>query len=356
MNARHLLLEPPFSLKDEEKQPRLLRELCGLTGHHLNACEGYRRIVSAMGLVHENFSSLEDLPFLPVSLFKRLILRSVPEESVVRELNSSGTSRDIPSRIFLDRETALNQAKALVNIVTPLLGSRRRPMLIIDSREQILGPLRNSARAAGVLGFSTFGREHRYLLDERGEVNWSGFEQFYERFSEEEVFIMGFTFMVWRHFVKEAIKRGSAYHFKNAVLLHGGGWKKLEEESVSAAQFSASLSQYFGISCVRNYYGMVEQVGSIFIECSSGYLHAPSYAEIIVRDPRSLEPLPMGERGLIQCFSILPRSYPGHSILTEDLGTVLGVDTCSCGMCGTYFQVHGRLQAAPRRGCSDVYF
>jgi hypothetical protein len=39
---------------------------------------------------------------------------------------------------------------------------------------------------------------------------------------------------------------------------------------------------------------MVEQVGSIFFECEAGYLHAPGFADLIVRDPITLKPSGMG--------------------------------------------------------------
>ena len=45
----------------------------------------------------------------------------------------------------------------------------------------------------------------------------------------------------------------------------------------------------------------------------------------------------------------------GHSILTEDLGTICGIDDCKCGRKGKYFKVHGRIKSAEIRGCSDTY-
>jgi hypothetical protein len=54
-------------------------------------------------------------------------------------------------------------------------------------------------------------------------------------------------------------------------------------------------------------------------------------------------------------LSLIPKSYPGHSILTEDLGTIYGVDNCQCGRKGKYFKVHGRIKSAEIRGCSDTY-
>ena len=100
---------------------------------------------------------------------------------------------------------------------------------------------------------------------------------------------------------------------------------------------------------------MVEQIGTVFIESEigDGSLTCPSFADVIIRDPITLEPLPNGETGLIQTLSTLPVSYPGHSILTEDLGVIEGVDDQN--RLGKRFRVLGRLPKAEVRGCSDTF-
>ena len=100
---------------------------------------------------------------------------------------------------------------------------------------------------------------------------------------------------------------------------------------------------------------MVEQVGSIFVECEAGRLHAPSFADVIIRRPQDWSVADQGEEGLIQVLSCLPQSYPGHSLLTEDLGTLIGTDDCPCGRHGRTFSVSGRLPKAEVRGCSDTF-
>ena len=91
------------------------------------------------------------------------------------------------------------------------------------------------------------------------------------------------------------------------------------------------------------------------MECDAGHLHAPAWSEILIRDPMTFAPLGKGEPGLVQLFSVIPQSYPGHSILSEDVGEILGVDDCSCGRKGTRFRILGRLEQAEVRGCSDSY-
>ena len=63
----------------------------------------------------------------------------------------------------------------------------------------------------------------------------------------------------------------------------------------------------------------------------------------------------MGEEGILELVSLLPHSYLGHIILSEDVGVILGEDDCPCGRKGKYFSINGRIQNAEIRGCSDTY-
>jgi hypothetical protein len=79
------------------------------------------------------------------------------------------------------------------------------------------------------------------------------------------------------------------------------------------------------------------------------------YADVLVRRPGTWQVADVGESGVLQLLSTLPRSYPGHSILTEDRAQLLGEDNCSCGLPGKYFRILGRLPQAEARGCSDTF-
>jgi hypothetical protein len=227
-------------------------------------------------------------------------------------------------------------------------------MLIVDNPGLLKSGAAFSARAAGVLGFSQFGRDHTYLLTEDMHVAWSAAEAFLEKHRGETVLIFGFTSIVWQSLAQQAANDGRRLDLGDSILIHGGGWKKLVDQQVSNDVFRATLRAHFGIKQIYNYYGMVEQTGSIFMECSEGVFHAPSYADVLVRDPATLDVVPNGAEGLLQLMSNIPHSYPGHILLSEDLGTILGEDDCACGRKGRYFRVHGRLPQAELRGCSDT--
>jgi hypothetical protein len=346
----------PYSEDAPSKRTRLLAELNDLTAFHAEQCLPYRRILQAAFSGQTRFDRLSDLPALPVRLFKEIDLVSRQREDIVKVLTSSGTSGQRPSRIFLDKETASDQARALVRIVRSYLGSKRLPMLILDHPGVIKERDAFSARGAGIIGFSQFGYDHTYALQTGSLVaDWAAIEGFLEKHRDERILLFGFTFILWQHLVRTAESEGRRLDPTDSVLIHGGGWKKLEEAKVSNEEFKRRVRESLGCESIYNYYGMVEQTGSIYMECEAGFFHCPDYSEILIRDPRSLEAQEPGRPGLIESLSTIPRSYPGHVLLTEDLGTVHGVDTCSCSRQGTYFSVAGRLPNAELRGCSDTH-
>ncbi len=344
----------PFGQPAAEKDEMLCRHLNRLTQHHRHHCAGYRAILDAIGGGSSPAPTLDAVPYLPATLFKVAPLQSVPDADVAQVLTSSGTSGQAVSRIALDRPTAADLSRALVAVVKPFIGPKRLPMIIVDARDAVGTGGAASARAAAIRGFSAFGRDHLYLLGPDLAPDWDALDAFLERHRGATKLVFGFTFVVWQHLYQAALAAGRRIDLGPGTLIHGGGWKRLADLAVSNAEFRSRLTETFDLTAIHNYYGMVEQVGAIFMECEAGRLHAPVFSDILVRDPVTLRPLGPGEQGLIQVMSLLPRSYPGHCLLTEDLGAVAGTDDCPCGRPGRTFRVDGRLPAAELRGCSDT--
>lgn len=349
----------PYSLNKTEKEVLLTQRLTELTEFHKNNCKEYKNILKAIDYKKERISSFKQLPYLPVRLFKEMSLKSVPQEEVVKTMTSSGTSGQKVSKIFLNRDTSSNQQKTMVKIVSEFTGSSRMPMIIIDCPSVIKDRNMFSARGAGILGFSIFGAKKIYALNDDMQLNLSGLKDFINENKGKKILLFGFTFMVWQHFYKELLRlkneSGETIDLSNAVLIHGGGWKKLISEAVSPQEFHNCLNEVCGIEKIHDYYGMVEQTGCIYMQCECGHLHASIFSDVIIRRPKDFSEAAIGERGIIQVVSTIPESYPGHSLLTEDEGRILGEDDCPCGRKGKYFEIFGRLKNAEIRGCSDTY-
>lgn len=336
----------PFAADQAEKDAFFRKELKILTDYHRKSCAAYDDICNGLG---------EDGPYIPVALFKDLALASVPEEEVVRQVTSSGTTGQQVSRIFLDAPTAELQRWALASITGDFIGSKRMPMLIIDSPDVLRDRSKFTARGAGILGFSMMSSKRFYALDEEMKPDWESIAAFQEAAKAGPSFAFGFTFMIWAYFIGALKKEGRSLDLSDCYLIHGGGWKKLQDQKVSDEEFRRALRELCGIERVSDYYGMAEQTGSIFMQCDEGHLHASIYSDIEILDPEDFSPCEPGQWGLIALQSWIPGSYPGHRLLTEDRGRILGVDDCPCGRKGKYFEISGRISKAEIRGCSDTF-
>lgn len=328
-------------------------EMNRLTAHHKAHCHLYANYVQTV-FGERDATSLAAVPYLPVRAFKTFELKSIPDAEVFKVMTSSGTTGEV-SRIYLDRETARLQSRKLVEVFSRTFSRSRFPMLVVDAESTVSDRRQFSARTAAINGFSLFSRGRDFALDDRLEVDIDRVQTFAEANRGGRIFMFGFTFVVWQNFVQGLKRRGVRLDLSNAFLLHGGGWKKVADQNISNERFMAEIREWTGCTDVRNYYGMVEQTGTLFMECPNGNLHAALGSDALVRDPTTFAALPHGAVGLIQVFSAIQKSYPGHSLLTEDVGITLDGATCGCGHTGSIVKIHGRLKMAEVRGCSDAH-
>ncbi len=330
----------------------VLRELVAL---HTQNSVHFRNVTARLFPGALDAASLEELPYLPSEMFKTNALKSIEDGDVFKILKSSGTTGQARSHIYLDRETARSQTKALSSIFAAAFGPKRMPMLSLDNPGQLQNRASFSARGAGILGFSMFAHKRVFALNDDMSVNIEAVKAFLSADAPRK-FIFGFTAIIWQEFLQKIDGFSPAACVGEAHLLHGGGWKKLAAQNISAQAFREAVTAKLPcVKTVRDYYGMVEQTGSIYMGCDAGFLHTNAHNDILCRDPDTLEIAPPGTSGVMQVLSVLPTSYPGFSILTEDLGTVHGDGGCPCGQPGKYFSIHGRLEQAEIRGCSDTY-
>ncbi len=355
-----LISEDPYSREDAQKCGNLLP----IIKEQLKSARQNNRQIDAFfakqNIDIDAMSRLEDVPFIPVQMFKSFDLRTCPEQAISKVLQSSGTTGGTPSRIPLDKATTMNQIKALKTILADYLGKNRKIFLVID-HEGINSPaMAFSARTAGVRGLSIYAKKTFYLLREKDGklvLNLPVIQDVIENYSQDEVYAFGFTYIIWTMFFHQIQKENIQFSFKGFTLFHGGGWKKMQDLAVSKEQFSESIARVFGAlpETILDFYGMAEQTGIIFVDCSEGNKHVPGFSQVIIRDPFTLQPCPPGRSGLIEVMSILADSYYDQAVLTEDLGMLVGVDDCPCGRKGRYFRFVSRVEKAEARGCGDTF-
>lgn len=319
---------------------------------------GYGNYVTHWPIPLSQAESIADLPYLPVSMFKREVpLSLVPPDRVLRTLMSSATTGQSPSRITLDRPTAQRMNRGAVAILRDYIGSERRPYLVVDSASTNASAADLGARAAAIRALSSFATSITYALQgDALSVDQETISAFSQNNSDTPVIIYGFTSILWANLVRPLQMSGRRLNLREAVVLHSGGWKKLQAEAVGKEEFNVALAEVLGCQQDRiiDYYGMVENLGIVYPDCSAGNKHAPAFGSVIVRDPLTLQPLSAGATGLVQVGSVLPTSFPGHLLLTDDLATVVVDDGCACGRPGIAFRFMGRVPKAEIRGCGNI--
>lgn len=350
-----ILSMEPYSLKKNDKEIFLTKILKELTIYHYQNSEEYRKIMDSLNFSVEGIESYYDIPALPVRLFKEYDLRSMKQEEIKKTMMSSGTTGQAVSKIYVDKLTSANQTKVLTKIVSSYIGKRRLPMIILDTSALLHNRSAFTARGAGILGFSMFGRERFYALNEDMQLDIKGMKQFLKKHEGEEILLFGFTFMIWKYFCAELKEQNYRPDLSQGILIHGGGWKKLASQNITSEMFKQKLKDVCGIRKVFDYYGMVEQTGTIYMECEQGNYHTSVFSDVVVRRAEDFSIADMGEEGIVEVVSVLPISYPGHVLFTEDKGVIAGEDDCPCGRCGKYFRINGRIKNAEIRGCSDTY-
>ena len=343
-----------YSLNEFQKNKYFMEALSGLTMHHYKNSKEYKMIVSKLNYKINKLNKVEKIPYLPVRLFNNFNFLSIKHNDIFKTLVSSGTSSSGVSKIYLDKNNSFNQIKVLKKIVQDSLGIERVPMLIIERERNKLDRSNFNASIAAINGFSIFSSERVYALDQNKDVNYNSINSFLEKNKNNKFLIFGFTDKIYEYLInKISIDKLSFKNFEKGILIHGGGWKKLEKYKIQNKEFKLKLKNKFKIKNIFNYYGMVEQTGSIFIECSCGYFITSNFSDIIIRD-ENFNVLSAGKKGFVQLLSLLPTSYPGHSLLTEDIGEIIDKKNCKCLINGKRFLIHGRAPKAELRGCSNI--
>ena len=307
-------------------------------------------------------SCIEEIPYLPVNLFKNKQLLSVPKESIKKTLQSSATS-GIPSKVNIDLLTSKRQTLVSTKVMTHFLGNHRRPFIILDVDPSKARSTEISARYAATLGFMMLASKSYFALSEpepgKLQLELDLFQEYTDQLQKEEqdVCVFGFTFILYDHVIRPLKEKGIQLTLpENSKIAHIGGWKKLESKKVGKKQFLEDIESTLGISPenVIDVYGFTEQMGLIYPNRGMESKLTPCYAEIIIRDYQTLKPIRDGEEGHVQILTPVPHSYPGISILTEDVGVIRGREQLPDGSNGIQFEILGRAKDAEVRGCGDI--
>lgn len=360
MKADELLKYKPFSLEEEEKQVLFKEAIAETLAHHYEGNELFRQYCVKNGFDPRNgISSLGDIPYIPIQLYKKCSFLTVKEEEIVDIRKSSSTSTGTPSVVHRDAITMERYRISRNMIFDDFIDDRNKTHICIgEDPEFNKGASRNLINS--LIAERSGSAETYYLIkdkEDKFKVDLDMFLGLLEEARQKDKpvgLIFGGTAIIYLFLIKPLLERGVKLDY-SGYIAHGGGWKKLQDQQVSKEIFNRDLRNVLNCptSHIVDMYGFAE-ANSMFIDCEAGYKHVPVWNEVIIRDPLNMKPVGKGERGIVQILDALPHSYAGASLLTDDIGYISTEKHCPCGRKGSAFKVLRRALGSEAKGCGDM--
>ena len=325
--------------------------------YHIRRCPGYAAICKHLGFSPDQLKTMDDLakiPVIPTLFFKRKTLFSMPQWRMAMKVTSSGTSGKF-SRIGFDWGCILAETPMVVN-----LGFRHHLVSPKPAHCVILGYKPHKSNHTGVTR-TMFGLTHfspplsrtyaLHMVDGSYVPNLDLVAKALKKLERSHfpTRIIGFPSYLWF-----GLKRMEELELRvklprDSRIILAGGWKQHADREVDKSTLYALAEKTLGIreDHINELFGAVEHP-VFYNTCPRHHFHIPAYGRIIIRDPDTLEPLPMGRAGLINLISPLMTATPTLSVMTDDLGYLTPGEKCGCGIKAPYLTILGRV------GMSDI--
>ena len=359
---KDIILKPLYNESESQKRKKLIKLLKIVLQYQYDNCQEYKNICKYFRFHPKKLSNFSQIPYLTSSVFKENLISSIPKSKIFRQINSSATTSDNYSKIVLDKENNNRWSLSLQKMFLDRVGNERYKILFLDTKENMKKTSILSARSSMLKSFLFVSNSYstclklskgKLMLDKRA------LNSFFRSIKKnEKIMIFGFTYVIYKHFLMEIIRDNKNYDLSNSILVHAGGWKKLEKEKVSRKKLNYLIQKFLKIKIdnIIDIYGFSEQGGLLYPTCEKGFRHCTNYSTLIIRSFKNFEIIRKIKKiGFLQFITPIQLSYPGNSFLTEDVGRIEGIDDCRCGRNGIYFKVIGRYKHETEiRGCGDI--
>lgn len=287
-----------------------------------------------MGILPENVTSIEAIPFLPVSFFKTHRVTSTDfEPEIIFE--SSGTTGSDTSRHFVKD---LSLYKRSFNKGFELFYGNPSKWCILGLLPGYL-ERQNSSLIAMV----------NDLIKESGNHN-SGFylndhEKLFQTLAHNEI-IQQPTLLIGVTYALLDFAQDHSMKLHNTIVMETGGMKGKREE-ITREEIHGFLKNKLGLKTAHSEYGMTELLSQAY-SVGKGIFRTPPWMKVLVReynDPLAVSSSPKTEKPLNGLINIidLANIYSCCFIATDDVGKIHKDNT---------FEVLGRRDMSDIRGCS----
>lgn len=330
---------------------------------HMKNCTEYKKIMDRFDFDPAVLSDVKDLykiPAMPTSYLKNHTMLSKPYHKLILKTTSSGSSGKKTLSGF-DVGSGLCGLRMLLKVFRfhRLLSLKRTNYIVLGYQPDRSNQTAMAKALKGVTLLAPARNTVYALLVKDGEytVNTEGLIRAVKQFAEQKypIRIIGFP-AYCKMFLEELRNRNIRLHLPdNSKIILGGGWKTLFADAVSKEELFTMAHDTLGIlrSNCKDHFSTAEHPIN-YISCENGHFHIPAFSRVIIRDVKTLLPVPEGTPGLLNLITPILSSAPYGSILTDDIAVMKPAGECGCGIDSPYIELIGRVGLASVKTCAQT--
>ncbi|MHA1231460.1 MAG: LuxE/PaaK family acyltransferase [Candidatus Helarchaeota archaeon] len=179
---------------------------------------------------------------------------------------------------------------------------------------------------------------------------------------------LGGSVQLLKNFFNQMREKGISFNLGTDfdVTTGGGGWSghkaQMKTDPVNKEEYVEDIVELFGTKKTQiiDIYGFTECPIIFMAHWSEKYkdfiFHCPSYARILIRNSDTLEPVKVGEQGLLEVFTPFGNNASvNHAIIVDDLVEFISEKKCpECGRETPTFRILDRITNKDGIGCSSI--
>lgn len=300
------------------------REALRLFRHQAEHCAPYAEYVRLLGVEPSQVQRVEDIPMLPIEIFKSHKVYCGKQEPQ-KTFTSSATTGMVQSRHYVE-DIALYE-RAFTEAFRHFYGDEREcsiyallPSYLEREGSSLVYMAERLIAQCGGGGF--------YLHDYEKLLNDMSHDP-------NPKILLGVTYALLD------LAENYAPKLENTVVMETGGMKGRRKE-LPKSELHKVLCSAFGVERIHSEYGMAELMSQAY-SSGEGLFRTPRWMKVLVRDVNNpFRRLPSGRRGGLDIIDLANRSSCAF-IATEDMG--VRYDDGS-------FRIEGRISQSDIRGCN----
>lgn len=363
MTAREKLINLEDVYDQENSSEIFLEAMRDCVKHHMDNNEFFKKYMDEAGVKPEDIKSEDDLVKIPpihANFFKKYEILSVPREQIVEHATSSGTTGQ-KSQMFFDQDS-FDFGNAMVRNEFRHFGflsdDPTNYLLFTYEPAQISKDLGTAKTDVGLLSYAPVNQTF-FALRYNGEghdFDVYGTIKALEEYEEQGLPVRIFGFPSFLYFtvrqMKETGHRPLKLNKKSMTML-GGGWKGYADKQIRKSELYAMVEEMLGIPAenCRDGYGSTEHSVPYF-ECPNHHFHIPVFSRMLIRDVKTLKPLPYGQPGFANFITPHLMSVPAVSVLMGDMAVLHDPKECGCGIKTPFMEIIGRAGTSKGKSCA----